>query len=352
MNLAPESHNNHGSEPAAEFVFASSPEGLVSVGDTDAMQRFILLSAAKDGDSQQPYRHGDAARSALFDAANNKLVKVKDGRVMRLRLFAWPVTTAVDRAMSNPYNLQLSGRGDTRVALKFRELWARVVQANPGVVIAPMAYATHLNAVLGISPVQIRECVRGGAALYSGNPGKVWKFSDEDSLEHSEPDLPPTYLFCAFMAWELGTPEPTLRMDSGIQREFQSLIEGILTYGEGVKVRAYASAPSLFQSAITDGQKSFYRALYSRCRATGRALSLSYAQESFVHNLTATIIDRHEDETDITTRYSNLWRPMAHLHEIERSIHDLMMEADSENSRVTNAFDEFQPSATAGGFVH
>ena len=141
-------------------------------------------------------------------------------------------------------------------------------------------------------------------------------------------------------------------MDHGLRSEIEALTQSVMAHSDRSKYRAYAQTPRLFHDAITDGQKGFYGALYRRCRATGRNLSLSYKLDGFAHNLTASVINGDEEDMVVATRYSHMWRPMGHIQAIEHSINDLVAAEYMAQPRVVNAFDEFVAYPSARGSVH
>lgn len=296
---------------STNVTFASSPEGLVSLGDVSAMQRFLLLSGDQAGQ--------DLARESLLQAATNNLAITADKQVVRMRLYGWPVSVSYSQGVQVPSTLGFGSKAQPQVSLKMRELWSRAFGATPGVLICPLISATHIDSLLAGNPIVLRDCIRHGVATLSGKAGAAhWSFdSDGPKMRQASPELPAVFMFGAYVCWDVNAPEPSVAMPPDVLLEMQQLAGALFASGPSAVASVQVGSPVVFHEAITQGQGLQFAGMVRRSAAINRSLGMSNRVDGNCISLTAMYIDpvNGEDDPDLSIdfSYSNLWRPSTHL---------------------------------------
>lgn len=298
-----------------EIVFASSPEGLVSKGDFASMRRFLMLSGDNEGQ--------DRARTALLQAAANNLACTPAKRVVRIRLYAWPVTVAYRTGVQMPSTIGIGIAQQPQVVLKLRELWSRALGAAHGVLVSPLSSCTHVNSVLSVGPIAIRDCVRHGISILEGKPQtRAWTFdADGVRMEQASPELPATFLFGAYVCWDFNGQEPELSLSPDVRFEMQQLAQGLFTSQRDSVESVHVGEPVVYHEAVTQAQGMLLSAMLRRSVVLGRSLDLTTRVEHDSLQVQAMYVDpNNDDDLSIEWSYNNLWRPGTHLTEISAMV--------------------------------
>lgn len=296
-----------------EMIFASSPEGLVSVGDLSAMRRFLLLSGDQAGQ--------DRARISLLQAGTNSLTCTTGKRVVRMRLHGWPVSVLYRKGTQMPSTMGLASAKQPQVVYKLRELWGRAFGAAQGVLISPLSSCTHINSVLSINPVHLRDCVRHGGAMLAGKaPDQAWTF-DQGSprMEQASPELPAVFLFGAYVCWDFDGQEPSVSLTAGVKLEMQQLAQALFSFDADSVASVHVGSPVVYHEAITQGHGMQFAGMLSRSVTLGKEMSFTTrVLGDFMHLEVMYQDPGSEDDADfvIECSYSNVWRPSTHIAEI------------------------------------
>ena len=313
MTFSP-SADNFPTEPGSpEMVFASSPEGLVSKGDIQAMKRFLMFSGDQKGQDQ--------ARNALLQAATNNLACTPAKRVMRMRLYGWPVSVAYRKGVQMPSSVGLGTPQQPQVLLKLRELWSRAFGAASGVLVSPLSACTHLNSVLSANPILLRDCVRHGVSLLAGKAqDKAWTFDTGASkFEQASPELPAAFMFGSYVCWDFDGPEPKLELTADVKLEMHQLSRALFSSQADSVTFVRVGSPVVYHKAITQAQGLQLAAMLHRSVDIGRGLAWTYRLDGERLKIEAMFQDPNsEDDPDFCVEwsYDSSWRPSTHLGEI------------------------------------
>jgi hypothetical protein len=297
-----------------------TPEELLAAGDVDAMRRFLLLSGEGD--------HQDAARQSLFTAAANGLCRSPDkSRVYRLCVFGWPVTFIHPTPVTQSSIIYLSSSrhrsrspGHNGLLIKMREFWLRAF-GNAGVLVSPMVTMTHLDSVLGLTPLALREATHYGISLIHGSKHpSVWCFEPTGATQvHGSSDVPLTYLLSAWVCWKVGDPVPMVQVSPALLREMQQLMRALEARRDGLAVDALLGYPTVYHDAVTQGQAMHVHTM--RAIASQKNLHFGVQMEMYETNLQVNLGHADCDVGDFHSvqewRYTHLWRPLNHLCSIQ-----------------------------------
>ena len=293
-----------------ESVFASTPEGLVAIGDIFAMRKYLHMFATNDAQ--------DVARNRLLLAGGTRLAKTKLGRVVRMRLMGWPVSVSHQRNTKVHSTMTIADSRNRNIIYKLRELWSRCLQNTTGTLICPMSMTTHIHALLSLNPVHMRDCIRHGVEMLAGAKDQTsWSFETEPGgLQDSTPDLPSAFVFGAYVCSEIHDPDPVIAMPPTVRFEMQQLVEALLTTGTGSVGSVRIGEPTEFSNAVTVAQGMQLAAMFSRSTAIGHVLDIDFGEQGDVANLSAAYVDsstgRDLNDVAYTWCYSNVWRPRSH----------------------------------------
>ena len=320
------------------LVFASSPEGLVSKGDLTAMARYVSLSGDQAG--------RDRARLELLQASTNALGRTPESKVMRMKLYGWPVAVSYRKPVRVPASTGMGIERQTAVLLKMRELWARAFGARSGAMISSLSHFTHLNAVLSLDPVLLRDCMRHGVSVLQGTPPPhAWSFcKDPARFESASPELPAVYLFGAFVCWDFNEEEPEVAMPPAVAMELQQLSRALFASSHDAIESVRVGTPQAYCSAVTQGQGLQLVAMLERAMSLGRELGLGYELRNDCMEVAVAYQEpQQEDEPDLVVKwsYNSRWRPSTHVEEI-----DAMLGREVKRIQETQ---RLQPDAGARG---
>jgi len=316
-----------------EVQFASTPDGLVANGNLESMRRFLLLS----GEGVQQ----DKARESLFQAAANGLTHDQDRlSVLRLCVYGWPVTLSV----SGLREVQSTHCVGKDIVLKMRELWLRVLGAKRGVYVSPMVNVTHLNSVLGLSPLTLRDCTRRGVSLIQGVQGlRSWSFdASGPRQETGSPDEPLTFLFSAYVLWDVRLPRPVVDMGSDVALEMQQLTQAIFSAHAHENISALVGRPMVYHDAVTQGQALQMVAMERRAVSLGHSFGMEMSQDENHVHLSMGCYEASGEDVLFATQWSypHTWRPMAHIAQIQSYA--------AQFSRVASGEQNYQNSGVSG----
>lgn len=293
-----------------------TPEDLIAAGDIGAMRRFLLLSGEGD--------HQDAARQSLFTAAANGLCHSPNkSHVYRLCVFGWPVTFVHPTPVTQSSTIYLSSSrhrsrspGHQGLLLKMREFWLRAF-GNAGVLVSPMVSMTHIDSVLGLTPLALREATQYGISLVRGTKHpSVWSFETNGATQvHGSSDIPLTYLLSAWVCWEVGAPVPSIQVSPALMREMQEVMRALAARRDGLTVEAVVGYPSVFPDAVTQAQTMHVRTMREIATQKNRHFGVHMEMDTTGLHVNLGHVDC--DEGDFHSlqewRYPHLWRPLNHL---------------------------------------
>lgn len=283
-----------------------SLDTLLAHGDFESIRRFLLL--AGEGQAQ------NAARQMLLDKAAHGFVHSRDKKKMyRLGVYGWPVTLLFSASVRMHTSFNLS----REVMLKLRSLWERAITTKQQPLVSPMSFASHLNSLLGLSPMRLRQCTNHGIALIQGEAmHKSWRFDEEPAgLEDGSPELPGTYIFGTYAIWDTRDGEPKVHLDADLVFQFQQLVQGLFSAKPGDTVKAFVGRPALFHSAITTAQQLQIAAMKQRAARLEHSLCIEMAQNDGRFNVRVGYVDAATQEQTIACAwdYTSMWRPACHL---------------------------------------
>lgn len=293
-------------------------EVLLANGDFESIRRFLLL--AGEGPPQ------DAARQMLLDTAAHGFVHSRDKNMRyRLGVYGWPVTLL----FPEPVRMHTSFNLSREVMLKLRALWGHAITTKKQPLVSPMKYACHLNSVLGLSPMRLRECTNHGIALIQGEAmQESWCFDKErDGLEDGSPDLPGTYILGTYAIWDARDGDPRVNLNADLVFQFQQLVQGLFSAKPGDTVKALVGCPAIFHSAITTGQQLQIAAMKQRAASLDHSLCIEMAQSDGRFNVRVGYVDAATQEQTIACAwdYTSMWRPASHL--LQLSVDEEVMSA-------------------------
>lgn len=297
-------------------VVATSPEGLVSLGDLGKMRRYVLMSPDQD-----------QARDALFQAAGNSLVKLQDGRVMRLALYGWPVAVSFSRQTSVFSSMRFGQRGQTEVMQRLRSIWAEAFGNRAGVGISPLLCCTHLNGLLGMSPLLVRDCVRHGNQVLAGKKAdRAWTFDrqDEPAAITAHPEMPAVFILGAYVAWDYLQEPPSITGTASIGERLGALCSALFSSRADVMPHVLVDNPAPFHVAVERAHALQIAETARTAMSLGRGLSVLARRGVVPDTATLTVVIGDEEESDDSVSfefcYCDVWRSGAHQAELANSI--------------------------------
>jgi len=297
-------------------VVATSPEGLVSLGDLGKMRRYVLMSTDQD-----------QARAELFHAAGNSLVKLQDGRIMRLALYGWPVAVSFSRQTSVFSSMRFGQRGQTEVMQRLRGIWSEVFGSRSGVGISPLLCCTHLNGLLGMSPLLVRDCVRHGNQVLAGKKAdRAWTFDREDQplAITAYPEMPAVFILGAYVAWDYLDDPPAIDDIASAAERLSALCSALFSSRTDVMPQVVAGNPAPFHVAVERAHALQIAETARHAMSMGKGLSVLAGRGVVPETATLTVVIGDEYESDDAVSfefcYCDAWRMATHHADLANSI--------------------------------
>lgn len=305
----------HSHRPHQDGYRAFTAEELVAAADVDAMQRF--LACAGLGQKQ------DDARRALYAAAANGLCSVGNSRVYRICVYGWPVTFLYGSAVTVSSTIPLTSpqyptKSSTTLGLmrEIRDIWTRAFGSCRRVLVSPMIRMTHLYSVLGLTPMDLRRATQHGISLIQGVKDRSpWSFDQQMRSMTGSAELPLTYLFSAWVCWNVTDPVPDVCVDHDLRLKLTQLMRAVGTCPGGDAVDAVIGSPAVFYEAITHGQAMQLSAMNQCANGMEMNLRVETARDASNLKMNLAYVDLQTGDANDVQQwcYPHIWRPMDHL---------------------------------------
>lgn len=321
------------------FQYANTPEGLVSVGDALALKKHLLLAG----------ENAHLAREELFHAAGATLVTLPDGRVMRMRLYGWPVAVTLTRPTVVPTNFIFAANGQNDVLRRLRAIWTQALGGQNVVGASPLVTAAHFHSIAGLSPMVVRDCVRHGAKVISGQKTRgPWTFADLEQTESAGPELAAVYVLAAYVYWDYRSPEPTPIAESAARIGLEHLAAGLFGTRSDPAPRVEVGSPGPYHAVLDSAQHMQLSEMVRYATATNKQLDLSNSFHGDTVQLQAALLDEEGDEVHRTQWiYSHLWRGPEHL----ASLQDALLQAQVQYEKDP-PYPDYRRAAGNGAALH
>jgi len=299
-------------------VVATSPEGLVSLGDLGNMRRYVLMAADQD-----------AARAELFQAAGNSLVKLQDGRIMRLALYGWPIAVSFGRQTNVFSTMRFGQRGQAEVMQRLRGIWSRAFGSRAGVGISPLLCCTHLNGLLGMSPLLVRDCVRHGNQVLAGKKtDRAWSFDrqDEPSSITAHPEMPAVFVLGAYVAWDYLEAPPQVDSTFVEREQLGVLCSALFSSRADLMPRVTVGRADPFHLAVERGHALQIAETARYAMSVGKGLSVLAGRGAVPDTATLSVVlgdDDSDDSICFDFCYCDAWRMGTHQAELANSIQEV-----------------------------
>ena len=312
-------HHHTNASIKGDFA-AATPEGLLQRGDVHTLRRFIQLSGA------QGVAGEDLAKQLLLNAAQQTLVTAPNGQPMRLELWAWPFTVSFEspKRVSTAFQHGIK-TSDVELRMRIRELWSNAFASQHGMMVAPQRTFLHMNALLGMSPLQIKHAVMQGENILLGgqvSQREIWGIP-KDSFEASDPDIPATMLMLCYVAVGASDPSAVVAPNPMVQAGMGQLVRALFSSATDAPHRLRVGAPAPLSEAVTQAQSLQLAAMNDRALAMRRAMSVRTSHDADQPMLTRFDLEvdyfaaaDEEPERSFAWRYTAMWRPASHLSDV------------------------------------
>ncbi len=249
---------------------AISAEELVDIGSIDVLQRY--LEASPDP---------DALRRELFMAAQNQRVRGADGKLKHVGLFGWPIVISAAIAMQAQSTANLIGKDEQALFQKMASIWSSAL-GNRNAGVSPLRLATHLDLLLGLSPLISRGCLNRGIQVLAGEDVGGWTFASKNDpkFKLANPGQTTTYIACAWVTWDDADPTPKFRSNSEAVARFSDMVRAMLCPEEGASATAVVvGTPRFLNEAVSDGLQMAINEVCRYATSIGRDFELEFVGE-------------------------------------------------------------------------
>lgn len=307
-----------GASAQGAHTVATTPDGLVAMGNLDLMRRYVLLAGDR----------ADEARDALFLAASRGLATMPGQNVHWVTAFAWPL--AVTWRSHTRFNSSAAlGRSSTGPLIeRFRSIWLRALGGGKGIRVCPFLTFCHIDLLLGLSPLMVKRCVQHGVSVFDGgSKSGPWTFEGRNPPQQMElePNVPGVFVLGCFVAWDYYQPCPVPVWQAGLQRELEELSSGFFGKKDDASPRVVsAPAPMLLDKAVDAGHGLLMSESARYALLSERPMTVLARPHPGTDWLTLTTLfgDLEEDDSVIEHQatFDAFWRPAGHISQLQQRI--------------------------------
>ena len=301
------------------IVYAATPGGLLRQNDLLALRRALLLAGP----------HMDELRQDVFREAGINFCGTPGGPIRHIALFGWPVAVTWSQSTRIFPNLSLAtGKADPNAEHHLvLQAWNAAAKGSGYYGVSPLRLVTHLKFMLGLTPLDVRDCLAHGIKMFSGTaPESAWVFSSTKAEEPVRTIAHHTTVFMmgAYVAWEFRAPLPTLSLSHEARLKFTQIFQSLFGTDEAHCPQVHLGNPELYHMALEQGH---------RLQVGLAAKNAQYAQLNYRLDITrgdvpdtTVITEVHSDPVEPTESNStqsvflHLWRSSGHLASLHTAI--------------------------------